>query len=227
MDNINKKTYWKKIFLLDNFFISQLLINRRKMYQIFLKNISIDDQTTILDVGTAPSIEEHENYLVHQYKWKKNLTCLSNQDCSILKSKYNDLKLVKDDGRKSSLEDSSFDIVYSNATIEHVGNSQNQMNFIQECVRLSKSKIFISMPNRYFPIDFHSKIPLIHMLPKNIHRRIIKFFGESFFGHEENLNLLGKKDLILFLEKLNIKKFKIIKHKLLFLTSNIILIIEK
>ena len=227
MDNINKKTYWKKIFLLDNFFISQLLINRRKMYQILLKNISIDDQTTILDVGTAPSIEEHENYLVHQYKWKKNLTCLSNQDCSILKSKYNDLKLVKDDGRKSSLEDSSFDIVYSNATIEHVGNSQNQMNFIQECVRLSKSKIFISMPNRYFPIDFHSKIPLIHMLPKNIHRRIIKFFGESFFGHEENLNLLGKKDLILFLEKLNIKKFKIIKHKLLFLTSNIILIIEK
>ena len=40
-------------------------------------------------------------------------------------------------------------------------------------------------------------------------------------------NLIGKKDLILFCNKLNIKKFKIISHKLLFFASNIILIIEK
>ena len=33
--------------------------------------------------------------------------------------------------------------------------------------------------------------------------------------------------VILFCKKLNIKKFKIISHKLLFVTSNVILIIEK
>ena len=227
MENINKKNYWKKIFLLNDFFVSQLLSNRKKMYKIFQDYIPTSEETKIIDIGTTPSLEEHENYLVHQYKWKKNLTCLSNEDCGILKSKYSELTLLRGDGREVNLADSSFDIVYSNATIEHVGNSANQINFIKECVRLSRGKIFISMPNRYFPIDFHSKIPLIHMLPKNIHRRILKLFGENFFRYEENLNLIGKKDLILFCEKLNIKKFKIISHKLLFFTSNVILIIEK
>ena len=108
-----------------------------------------------------------------------------------------------------------------------MGSSTNQINFIKECVRLSRDKIFISMPNRYFPIDFHSKIPLIHMLPKKIHRGILKLFSVNFFRHEENLNLIGKKDLILFCKELKISKFKIILHKLLFFTSNVILIIEK
>ena len=227
MESINKKTYWRNVFLLNDFFISQLLSNRKKMYNIFLENIPIDEETKILDIGTTSSLEEHENYLVHQYMWKKNLTCLSNDDCSNLKSKYSELTLLRGDGRKVNLADESFDIVYSNATIEHVGNSVNQINFIKECVRLSRSKIFISTPNRYFPMDFHTKIPLIHMLPKNIHRRILKFFGDNFFRHEENLNLISKKDLIFFCKKLNIKKFKIISHKLLFFTSNVILIIEK
>ena len=173
MENINKKTYWKKVVLLNNFFVSQLLKNRKKMYKIFQDYIPVNEETKILDIGTTPSLEEHENYLVHQYKWKKNLTCLSNQDCEILQSKYSELTLLRGDGRKVNLADESFDIVYSNATIEHVGNSVNQINFIKECVRLSRSKIFISTPNRYFPMDFHTKIPLIHMLPKNIHRRIL------------------------------------------------------
>jgi len=227
MENINKKTYWKKVVLLNNFFVSQLLKNRKKMYKIFQDYIPVNEETKILDIGTTPSLEEHENYLVHQYKWKKNLTCLSNQDCEILQSKYSELTLLRGDAKEVNLADSSFDIVYSNATIEHVGSSTNQINFIKECVRLSRSKIFISMPNRYFPIDFHSKIPLIHMLTKNIHRGILKLFGESFFRYEENLNLISKKDLIFFCKKLNIKKFKIISHKLLFFTSNVILIIEK
>ena len=77
-----------------------------------------------------------------------------------------EITILKGDGRKVNLPNSSFDVVYSNATIEHVGSSINQIDFIKECIRLSRDKIFISMPNRYFPIDFHSKIPLIHMFPK-------------------------------------------------------------
>ncbi len=227
MENINKKTYWTKIPLLNNFFVSQLLNNRKKMFKIFENQIFTNQESKILDIGTTPSLDEHENYLIHKYHWKKNLTCLSNEDCNILKSKYKEITLLKGDGRKVNLPNSSFDVVYSNATIEHVGSSINQIDFIKECIRLSRDKIFISMPNRYFPIDFHSKIPLIHMLPKNIHRRILKLLGDNFFRHEENLNLLSKKDIIFFCQKLNIKKYKIIFHKFLFFTSNIILVIEK
>ena len=38
----------------------------------------------------------------------------------------------------------------------------------------------------------------------------------EFYSKEENLNLLTKKDLINICDQLNLKKFKIIEHKLLF-----------
>ena len=52
---------------------------------------------------------------------------------------------------------------------------------------------FITTPNRFYPIDFHTKIPVIHWLPKNIHRLILKTLGLHFYANEENLNLLDKK----------------------------------
>ena len=51
MENINKKTYWKKVFLLNNFFVSQLLSNRKKMYKIFQDYIPINEETKILDIA--------------------------------------------------------------------------------------------------------------------------------------------------------------------------------
>ena len=121
----------------------------------------------------------------------------------------------------------TFDIVHTNATIEHVGSYQNQISLIRETVRVSKKYVFIQTPNRFYPIDFHTTLPLIHYLPKKIHRKILKFLGLNFYASEENLNLLSEKNLKNMCKELNLKKFKIIKHKLLFLTSNLILIIEK
>ena len=131
------------------------------------------------------------------------------------------------DGRDMSFEDNSFDIVTSSATIEHVGNFKNQIKFIQECLRVSKHKIFITTPNRYYPIELHTKIPLIHFLPKNIHRKILHFLGENFLSLEENLNLLTKNDILKICQILEIKKFKIEEIKLFGFVSNFVIIIEK
>ena len=129
--------------------------------------------------------------------------------------------------RAMSFEDNSFDIVTSSATIEHVGNFKNQIKFIQECFRVSKHKIFITTPNRYYPIEFHTKIPLIHFLPKNIHRKILHLLGDNFLSLEENLNLLSKNDILKICQILEIKKFKIEEIKLFGFVSNFVIIIEK
>jgi len=94
-------------------------------------------------------------------------------------------------------------------------------------LRLGKKYIFITTPNRYYPIDFHTKIPIIHWLPKKIHRNILRFFGLGFYSLEKNLNLLDKISLIKICQKLDIKKFKIIRYKFLIFTSNLILVIKK
>jgi ubiquinone/menaquinone biosynthesis C-methylase UbiE len=224
----NNKVYWKKVPLLDSFFKKKLLENREKILKIFHNKINYNNEMSFLDVGTTGNTEKNHNLILQKISNNKNITCLSNQDCSFLKNQYPNIKnFIIGDGCNNQLKDNTFDIVYSNATIEHVGSHNNQKLFISECVRVAKKNIFITTPNRYFPLDFHTKIPLIHFLPKIIHRKILNLFGHSFFAKEENLNLLSKKDLIDHCEKLKIKNYKIISYKIYHFTSNLILIIEK
>ena len=64
------------------------------------------------------------------------------------------------------------------------------------------------------------------MLPKKIHRLILKIIGLKEYGKEENLNLIDEKTikkLIIGLKKNNFN-IQIFKIKLLSLTSNIIIL---
>ena len=79
--------------------------------------------------------------------------------------------------------------------IEHVGSYSEQKKFIKECYRITKKDIFITTPYRFFPIEMHTKLPLIHFLPKKIFRKIISFFGDDFFSLEKNLNLLSVREI--------------------------------
>ena len=125
------------------------------------------------------------------------------------------------------IQDNFFDIAYSNATIEHVGSYQNQIKFLSELFRVSKKGVFLTTPNRFFPIDLHTFIPIIHMFPKKIHRFILNIFNQKFLAKEENLNLLSKNDLINICKNLEIKNFQIKKIKIFGFTSNLILVIQK
>ena len=216
-----------------NFFGVGLLIKsiikkkRIEINRIIENEIDLNVTKNLLDVGTTSSLENHENQIIEYFHNKLKISCLSNLSLEELSLKYRNLLTYIGDGRAMSFEDNSFDIVTSSATIEHVGNFKNQIKFIQECFRVSKHKIFITTPNRYYPIELHTKIPLIHFLPKNIHRKILHFLGENFLSLEENLNLLTKNDILKICQILEIKKFKIEEIKLFGFVSNFVIIIEK
>jgi ubiquinone/menaquinone biosynthesis C-methylase UbiE len=137
------------------------------------------------------------------------------------------MKFIIGDARNMKFKNNSFDIVYSSATIEHVGSHSNQLQFIKECFRVSRKHIFITTPNKFYPIEFHTKIPLLHFLPNKIFRKILLFLGLTFFAKEKNLNLLSEADLKRFCYRLKIQNYKIIRYKFLFFTSNLILHILK
>lgn len=218
------RTYWKKIPFLDFFFLNILKYNRIKIQQIFDNKIKFKN---LLDVGTTPVFDEYNNILLHSFKNRKNITSLSNLDCSSLKKNFKKIKFIKGDARKMKFKENSFDTVYSSATIEHVGNRSNQKKFVKECYRVSRKDVFITTPNKLYPIEFHTKIPFLHFLPLKIYRKILFFLGFSFFSKEKNLNLLSAKDLKNICFFLKIKNYNIIKHKFLFMTSNLILHIKK
>ena len=223
------ETYWeaKKSFFYKIF--QTITFNaRNQFFNLFIVNNKYSKYKSVIDIGSTPSIDKEQNIFFEKTIDNQNVTCLSNQDCRKLKKKYKNIKnVIIGDARNTTLEKGSFDIVHSNATIEHVGSFENQVLFVREMLRISKESIFIQTPNRFYPIDYHTILPFIHWLPKKYHRKILKFLKKDFNSKESNLNLLTAKELKKICEILNIKKYKILKYKLLFLTSNLILIIYK
>ena len=97
---------------------------------------------------------------------------------------------------------------------------------IENVIKLTKKIFVITTPNRFHPIEFHTKFPLIHWLPKFIYRKILLFFGVNFHADEKNLNLLSVKDLKRMLDDQKIN-YEIKFVKLFFFKSNIIIIGKK
>jgi hypothetical protein len=86
-------------------------------------------------------------------------------------------------------------------------------------LRVSQS-FFITTPNRWFPVELHTAWPFLHFLPKKVYRKVLAALGEAYWSKEENLNLLGKKELkTLFPKKVHLT---IASTRLLGLSTNLI-----
>ena len=212
----------------NNIFYSYFLKKyREKIFKIFLENIKLKKIYKVIDIGSTAVDSMSENYFLHNYPYKKSISCFSNQKLDNLKKKYPFLIIKKGDGRNTNLPDNYYEIVHSNATIEHVGSFENQIKFVRELYRISKKIIFMQTPNRYFPIDFHTLLPFLHWLPKKIHRKILDIIGLKFLSKESNLNLLSIKELKEICRIIKINSYSIKKVKIFGLVSNLILIIRK
>ena len=209
----------------NEFFFSKLYEARLKIFNKINRHCKKNYQ--IIDIGTTPVLSIHENFFLNHYKYKNNITCLSNQNLGNLKKKFPKLKTIQGDGRNTKLPDNSYDIVISNATLEHVGNFKNQCKFVSELYRIAKKKCIIATPNRYYPIDTHTMLPFIHWLPKQIHRKILNFLKYDFLAKEKNLNLVSEKDLKKICKFNNIKNYKIDSINFYNFKSNLILVINK
>lgn len=209
--------------------IDKLILKKRlAMYSIFNSEFIDDITENVLDVGvTSDDQALSANFFEEQFPDKKKIIALSDQSALFLEKQYPGLVFKQGDARQLPFEDNSIDVVFSSAVIEHVGSEDNQLKMISECYRVCRKGVFITTPNRWFPIDPHTSLPLIHWLPKRWHRLLLKKFGYDFFSHEKNLNLLNKKTIMRLCENIQIKKISIKKIKTLGWTSNLMIIIRK
>ncbi len=169
---------------------------RRKMYAEFLAQFPPDQTASVIDVGvTADRSYEHSNYLVAWYPHKDRITAVGLDDAGFLETVYPGVKFVQADGRDLPFDDGAFDVAHASAVLEHVGNAERQTTFLRELWRVSRRGIFITTPNRWFPVEFHTVLPLVHWLPKPMFRGILARTGRAFFADESNLNLIGPGEL--------------------------------
>ena len=83
------------------------------------------------------------------------------------------------DGRQLPFAAKSVSIVFSNATIEHVGPRQEQQRFAEEVYRVG-NRWFVTTPNLHFPFEFHYRLPFIHYLPRRIQRWVKEYIGGRY-----------------------------------------------
>ncbi|MGB3760144.1 MAG: class I SAM-dependent methyltransferase [Rivularia sp. (in: cyanobacteria)] len=222
--------------------------NRKRKWESFLKEIKPTTESTILDIGfSEEEYSDTDNFLEKHYPRTEQITalCLETPEAylharkevdfkvpkeaiavkkKLASKRYPQLEIVTYNGKTFPFADKTFDICWSNAVLEHVGDEKEQILFLKEIKRVAK-QAFITTPNRYFPIEVHTRIPLLHFLPKKVFDSFLHFVGKEWAA-DEYMYLLSLSDLCKRLEAAGITKYKIIKNRLLFFTLDFVVVIN-
>ncbi len=170
---------------------------RRRMFEAFMRWTDVSAADTLLDVGaTSDRSYAHSNYFEAWFPDKSRITAVGIDDAHFLEAQYPGLRYVQADARDLPFPDASFDHVHSSAVLEHVGSRDRQATFLAQLWRVTRKSLFVTTPNRWFPVEFHTVLPVLHWLPPPMFRRTLRVFGKDFFADEDNLNLLTRAELL-------------------------------
>jgi 2-polyprenyl-3-methyl-5-hydroxy-6-metoxy-1,4-benzoquinol methylase len=109
------------------------------------------------------------------------------------------------DGRRLPFRADSFDLVISNAVIEHVGTEKDQARFVEEHHRVGR-RFVITTPNLLFPVESHTRVVGLHwsrtwrtrhrlefsrLLTPRAFRRLLPAQGTTFIGRTWSPTLIA------------------------------------
>lgn len=155
-----------------------------------------DEKARVLDVGGGA-------YPWEELKPKAHITCVNLGKPHSVPNGCN-WEFLEGDGTKLAFHDASFDLVFSNSVIEHVGGFNEQKMFAAEMLRVGK-KVYFQTPNKWFPIEPHLIGAFIHLLPFCAARKLVRYFTiwglinkprqAEIDGFLSSINLLTKSEV--------------------------------
>jgi SAM-dependent methyltransferase len=164
---------------------------RMSMYDLFMREMMPNATTRILDIGVSDDENDGANFLEKHYPWPQNITCAGIGDGEAIKATYPQVTFQKiTPGEALPFADNSFDIACSNAVIEHVGGSEQRTAFIAEYLRVAKA-VFITFPNRWFPVEHHTSLPFLHYSPQ-LFRTLLKGTRYDHWVDPANMDFLDR-----------------------------------
>jgi SAM-dependent methyltransferase len=161
------------------------LRSRRRKLRLFLEELHPTAETSVLDVG-ADELAFGEgdgcgtlNFFEEHYPWPERITALGLQDGTGFRARYPGIPYAQGDACALPFADGEFDIVFSNAVIEHVGDRERQRQLVAEAIRVGR-RVFITTPNRRFPVEVHTRLPVVHWLPDRLAHPVYRTVGKGF-----------------------------------------------
>jgi Methyltransferase domain len=142
---------------------------RTQRFRSFIECVNPPKQARILDLGGSSYIWE---LMPHDF----HITIVNLPD-NQEQSEHDSDRYTYIEGDATNLKeifaDQSFDVVFSNSVIEHVGDEAQQIAFASEVQRLGKA-YWIQTPSDRFPLEVHTGMPFYWSLPCFVQNRLKK-----------------------------------------------------
>jgi SAM-dependent methyltransferase len=201
------------------------LWNRRRKWELFERRVKPGAGARVLDVGyTDVELQHAENYIEKCYPYPENLTALGIAEPTQFHLRYPQVRVVTYDGVTFPFEDNAFDVVWSNAVLEHAGDRDRQLHFVREIARVG-ARAFITTPNRYFPVEVHTRTPLLHLLPAPVFYAYLRAIGKGW-ATDDYMRLLSIRDLRGLLSDAGIVSYRIFRRRLAVFTLDFVVITD-
>jgi len=150
------------------------LRSRERKLRLFLELYRPGPQTTVVDVGVTDAPfggGSTDNFFEALYPWPERITAVGRTELDRFAAVFPQVRAVRADGRELPFADGEFELGFSNAVVEHVGGGRSgQRQFVLELCRVAE-RVFVTTPNRWFPLDPHTLLPFAHWLPPGAARR--------------------------------------------------------
>jgi SAM-dependent methyltransferase len=175
------------------------LANRRRKLRLFMETIAPGEDTTVVDVGVADAGFGDEgghgytyNFFEELYPWPSRITAVGDVPLPHFAAAFPEIRCVVADGRWLPFADREFDVAFSNAVVEHVGPWSEQRRFVHELCRVA-DRVFLTTPNRLFPLEVHTLVPFVHWLPRAAADRMFSLLGRHSWN---GVHLLTPRSLL-------------------------------
>jgi SAM-dependent methyltransferase len=154
------------------------LRSRERKLRLFLDLLQPGPETTVIDVGVTDAPfggGSSDNFFEAMYPWPDRITGVGHTELDRFAAAFPQVRAVRADGRDLPFADGAFDLGFSNAVVEHVAGSRDgQRRFVHELCRVAR-RVFVTTPNRWFPLEVHTLLPFVHWLPAPARQRVIPF----------------------------------------------------
>jgi len=170
----------------------RLLIRARdSIYRNFLTIMRPTPDSAILDFGVSTVMGAGANLLERLYPHPGRITAVGLDDGAAFTGAFPPVRYVRVAANAGlPFADGAFDIAFSNAVLEHVGSPEAQRAVLAELRRVARC-VFVSVPNRFFPIEHHTALPLLHFADATF-RLACRATGKHKWADPANLILMSR-----------------------------------
>lgn len=141
---------------------------RERRMRLLSETVELRDGLSVLDLGGQPhiwaSIPQRLDITI------VNLDGIADTDHG---THHNIRYLVGDACALEGVDDRSYDLVFSNSVIEHVGDADKRKAFAAEVLKRGLP-YWVQTPSIFFPIEPHCGMPLWWLYPKALKRKMIE-----------------------------------------------------